>query len=213
MLPSLIHELQGDLVAIRDTALIVSRLDDLKEIKHATRRLDASANGLMNTLDRFISISRTRRSVPDRNLYEIIDDAVFGLSHEAKRNGCVIETKFSQNKLRTLVPSDMREAILCLLHNAIESGTERVKVEVFESDNSVKLEIADYGSGVDEAFANRIFEFGFTTKVSRFGMGLTLAKDLVKKADGAIRLERHCNPTVFSIVFNRIEGGGSNETS
>ncbi len=50
------------------------------------------------------------------------------------------------------------------------------------------LRVRDNGPGIDPALLDRIFEPFFTTKGSRgSGLGLAMARDAVRRHDGAIR--------------------------
>jgi signal transduction histidine kinase len=55
----------------------------------------------------------------------------------------------------------------------------------------VKLEVADDGPGIPEAFIERVFEPFFTTKVTGTGYGLYLASEILREQGGRLTVNNH----------------------
>lgn len=77
-------------------------------------------------------------------------------------------------------PSQIQQVILNLLKNAAQAiGNEttkpEIRVRVFPLDDQVCVQIADNGSGMDEATCKRAFEPFYTTKAVGVGTGLGLS--------------------------------------
>jgi signal transduction histidine kinase len=106
-------------------------------------------------------------------------------------------------------PSQMRQLVLSLVNNAVEAmGQEERSLSistglqsidrVFMSEaylvpdeiesRYVALDVADTGSGMDEATLERIFEPFFTTKFMGRGLGLAAVLGIVRGHRGAIRV-------------------------
>jgi signal transduction histidine kinase len=86
----------------------------------------------------------------------------------------------------------LEQVILNLVMNAIESmnlavepRVRSIKSETTEH-NSVRVSIADIGSGIDPANLNRIFQPMFTTKARGMGMGLSICKSIIESHNGRI---------------------------
>jgi PAS domain S-box-containing protein len=97
-----------------------------------------------------------------------------------------------------------------LLNNAIQhhdSATPHVWVEVCFEEDSVTVEIADDGPGIDPAIRDRLFEAETKGLDSTgTGMGLYLVHQLVEIYDGSIRVEENSpRGTRFVLTFPLVE--------
>ena len=94
-----------------------------------------------------------------------------------------------------------------ILSNAIEYSPENEKVIILvtEKEHSIKFDISDSGSGMDENAKKRLFtsyslDLGKEKKST--AMGLYIARKLVEKLNGKIRLESSGEEgTTFSVEF------------
>ena len=97
--------------------------------------------------------------------------------------------------------SHLRDVFENLIQNAMQampsSGTLTVEASLTEEAigrhaSQIEIRISDTGAGVPPENRDRIFDFGFTTKLSEesthFGFGLWLAQSIVKFHKGSIRL-------------------------
>ena len=77
-----------------------------------------------------------------------------------------------------------------LVKNAIQAVPEvaspRILVSVSSENDFVKLSVADNGIGIQDEFADKIFEPKFTTKSSGMGLGLGMVKNIVETYKGSI---------------------------
>ena len=80
-----------------------------------------------------------------------------------------------------------------LIKNAIQAIPDNVegliKIELFTSENIVKVKVADNGKGISDELKDKLFTPNFTTKTSGMGLGLTIAKNIVENANGTIWFE------------------------
>ena len=124
-------------------------------------------------------------------------------------------------------PTEVSQVLMNLCTNAVhaigeEAGVLEVGLEAITLDKNsvakyeglnpghfVKLTVRDTGHGIDPEIIARIFDPYFSTKslAERTGMGLAIVYDIVKKHDGAIRVESEVwKGTVFEVVFPLLEG-------
>ncbi|NOX50066.1 MAG: HAMP domain-containing histidine kinase [Gammaproteobacteria bacterium] len=102
--------------------------------------------------------------------------------------------------------SALSAALETLLENAIEHGASEVKLWLqdspLESDNQICLLIEDNGTGISKGNKDRIFEPFFTTRRESggTGLGLTIARTLVRQAQGELCLVNEL-PTTFQITL------------
>jgi signal transduction histidine kinase len=87
--------------------------------------------------------------------------------------------------------AQIQQVITNLLLNAAdacEKGGE-VSVGVSSRNGLVRIEVADQGTGMSAAEAERAFEPFFTTKARGTGLGLPICKRIIEAHDGRITLE------------------------
>lgn len=95
-----------------------------------------------------------------------------------------------------------------LVKNAIDSmeGKGDIKLHISETANHVKITISDTGKGISKNLHQKIFSPGYTTKKRGWGLGLSLAKRIVKDYhDGKIFVLKSeiGKGTTFAIVLKK----------
>ena len=90
-------------------------------------------------------------------------------------------------------PGLLSQAFFNIMQNAFQSRSEGLQVRVSSryADDEIVIAIADNGCGIAAANLTRIFEPFFTTREvgCGTGMGLTVAREIVKGAGGSIEVE------------------------
>lgn len=92
------------------------------------------------------------------------------------------------------------EAVDALLINAIEASPRgsTVTVTVSDDDDQGEVIVADQGSGISPEDLPRVFHLGFSRR-DRAGIGLTVAKQIVKGHGGSITVESKPGATSFRL--------------
>lgn len=99
------------------------------------------------------------------------------------------------------------EAITNLLKNAIEHSKEKGDIIITYEQNKVyaKIEITDYGTGIEEQDLSHIFERFYKGKNSSnesVGIGLALAKSIIESNNGYIQVDSELEKgTTFVIKY------------
>ncbi len=87
----------------------------------------------------------------------------------------------------------MTRALVCLLENAIQAvpaGTAaELSIACGITSGQIELVIADNGQGITEEASQQAFEPLFSTKNFGAGLGLPIAREIVKNHKGALNLE------------------------
>lgn len=89
----------------------------------------------------------------------------------------------------------LQEVWLNLIQNAIKFSFPQgiIKINLYKVNNFAKIEITDYGIGIDEADKTRIFERFYKGDKSRSkegnGLGLVIVKKIVELSNGKIYFE------------------------
>ncbi len=90
----------------------------------------------------------------------------------------------------------LQQAILNLVLNAFDAVSEResvreVSISIGGDKAEARLAVRDSGSGIDPAMIAQIFEPFFTTKPKGMGMGLAIARSIIKAHGGQLSARRN----------------------
>ena len=92
--------------------------------------------------------------------------------------------------------------------NAVEAMPDggMLSISVEQTDETLRLEIADTGSGIGEEKAMKIFEPFYTTKEQGLGLGMPYSKKITDQHGGTISLSSQLGKgTAITIVIPRKE--------
>ena len=101
------------------------------------------------------------------------------------------------------------ELVSILIDNAISHGKDnsKIKVNLLVSKNEIKLEIINEGESIPESEYEKIFERFYRSdqsrnrKSGRYGLGLSIAKNIVESHNGNIRAYSKDGYTTFEVKF------------
>jgi signal transduction histidine kinase len=83
------------------------------------------------------------------------------------------------------------QALSNLILNALQAscGGGRVEVRAGRSDGRLRIEVQDWGEGMDEQTAQQVFNPFFTTRESGTGLGLSIVHRIVESHGGSIEVK------------------------
>ncbi len=99
------------------------------------------------------------------------------------------------------------EAITNILKNCVEHSKDNSKIDISYEENKLysKIEIKDYGVGIEKEDLPHIFERFYKGKNSSsesVGIGLALAKSIIESNNGYVSVESEVNKgTIFTIKY------------
>ncbi len=98
--------------------------------------------------------------------------------------------------------------LINLLYNSIDAIKENgvIKISTQETnDNMLKIYVSDNGCGIDSDNTQKIFDDGYTSKLTGSGLGLFISKDAMKEQYGDLNLvSSDKNGTTFEISVPKI---------
>lgn len=100
-----------------------------------------------------------------------------------------------------------------LIKNAVDAmdGKGKISLKLFMENGHIVLDVADTGKGIPKSEHGDIFNPGYTTKKRGWGLGLSLAKRIIKDYHGGKIFVKHSSPgkgTTFRIVLKKSEHEG-----
>ena len=188
------HEIKNPLASIKGAADILTDDDtsgaDREEFKgilrNEVKRIDA-------TVGEFLEFARAKETKLEKlDLSQTLRATLRQIEAQAKRHGLSIEAKLQEGIVVNGDSEKLHQMILNLILNAIQASREGDAIRVTlnnRNDNTVRLAIADSGTGISEAAMERVFDPFFTTKSSGAGLGLAVVKDIVDSHFGDIVIE------------------------
>jgi signal transduction histidine kinase len=185
MLGAIGHDLRTPLAALR------VRVESVEDETDRTRMAETIAE-MNRTLDDILSLARLGR--PSEALTEVdlaaLVDAVVEDFRDLGQDVGFEEAARLRMRLR---PSLIRRAIRNLIENAVKYGGG-AEVRVVPGATSVLIEVADRGPGIPEGRLADVFDAFTRLETSRnretggIGLGLALARTIVREAGGDVRL-------------------------
>ncbi|MFZ9035755.1 MAG: ATP-binding protein [Francisellaceae bacterium] len=191
------HELKTPLAALKTQAEVALNLDDIDEVKERIKRIIKGANRYSYIIDQLLTLSRLepQQELPDQkfiNFNQLTENelAVLALSALEKE----IELAFMPSTQKaTVYGSEALLSVLVrnLIDNAIRYTPEAGKVTIYTyvTNKNIIFEVIDSGIGVRVEKLNRIFDRFYRqagTGEAGSGLGLSIAKEIVRLHDGRI---------------------------
>jgi signal transduction histidine kinase len=127
-----------------------------------------------------------------------------------------LQLSFADAKFDIAMPKDLslyadREQfyriLTNLLRNAAQAGAAHITISAPPDHDSIKIRIADDGPGIKPTARERLFQpFIGSARKGGTGLGLTIARDLLRAHDGDIQLlETGDKGTIFELTIPRPE--------
>jgi signal transduction histidine kinase len=193
------HGIRNPLASIRSSAELITAdlapggsartaLESARDITHEVDRLEGWVRGLLTYAQ------PARGPLEDVPLAEVVRSSLDGFAREFDRRGIVASVELP------CTPPTIRgnrallaEVLNNLVSNAIDAmpsgGTLRVVAEPPDGDHRVRVAIVDSGVGISPERLREVFAPFFTTKGRGIGLGLPLARRILRRCGGDIELE------------------------
>ena len=185
MLGAIGHDLRTPLAALR------VRIESVEDDTDRARMADTIAE-MNRTLDDILSLARMGRPsepLTDVDLAALVDAVV----EDFRDLGQDVAFEEAPRLAMRLRPSLIRRAIRNLIENAVKYGGG-AEVRLVAEATRVAIEVADRGPGIPEERLADVFEAFTRLETSRnrdtggIGLGLALARTIVREAGGDVRL-------------------------
>ncbi|MDG5815097.1 ATP-binding protein [Chitinispirillales bacterium ANBcel5] len=223
---NIVPELRGDFLTLKKVATVAqnnldnttkqnfehlmeeyqldTHLDEVDEVFNYVDKALSKARKTANSLKVF---ARTSGNDSDTllNLKSVINDAIELIPAKYLSTVNVVVEVPDEIELR-INRVEFQQILLNLLNNAIEAcnNNKNIRVEAQRSAGKIVVSVRDWGKGISFEHEKSIFRPFFTTKDTHLhtGLGLTVAKELIKKYGGEIVFESgNKSGTVFTIIM------------
>lgn len=193
MASAVAHGIRNPLASIRSSAEVALEENSpfratAEEIIHQTDRIE---DWIRELLVYSKPVSGTPASI---RINDLIQSTLESLDREIKKRN--VKSTLTLEPASPLVHADenlLRHVLISLIANALDAmpkgGELTVSGRIEKSAGRVEISIKDTGNGIPRERMDKIFKPFYTTKPKGMGVGLSLAKRIIERHGGALRLE------------------------
>ena len=189
------HELNNPLFGIIGLGEVIQDEQDLEQMKACARDIVAHGRRMAAIIRDFTGV--TTREASDKavqvHMEEVMDQALTTAQTNADMNHIVVHKTYGSKAALLVLPDQLRQALVNLLVNAAQAmkGTGTLRLATSQSEHAVTATITDSGPGISKLHLSKIFDPFFTTKGQGegSGLGLTVARRIIRKFGGDIRID------------------------
>ena len=204
------HELKTPL------AVMMASIDCLEVNKKNEKwinNLKSESDRMSNLITRLLDLSKTeylkKENFSSNDISMIIEKRALIFESLAYEKNITIETNIAEKVNFVCHKESIDELISILIDNAISHGKEntKIKVNLTCEKSEIKLEVINEGEPIPSDECEKIFERFYRNdkshnrKSGRYGLGLAIAKNIVKAHNGNIRAYSKNGYTTFEVKF------------
>lgn len=205
------HELRTPLTSLK-SEIEVNLRDKKLTLVQAKKLLESNleeVNNLQYLSDNLMTLAQSHKpngiKMEKVSLLKISEDAVKKVEKMAKKKNIQIDNKIEDTSLLGDRQS-LTELLVIFLDNAVKYSEDGTVVELSskKSGNSVSIEIKDRGVGIEKQDLPFLFDRFYRADKARskdgFGLGLSIAKEIVDKHNGTINVKSQISKGTTFIV-------------
>jgi two-component system osmolarity sensor histidine kinase EnvZ len=183
MLAGVSHDLRTPLTRLK---LTLAMLPDRDDLRHDVADMAADVAEMERMVSGYLAFARGERTEQAQpvNLATLLDDVVAG----ARRTGAAVTLTVPADLVLPLRADAIRRAITNLVENACRHA-RRVTVSAEERNRAAYISVDDDGPGIPAERRESVFRPFESDTSGGTGLGLTIARDIVRAHGGDITLE------------------------
>ena len=175
------------------------------DVKAGLDTISDSSKNLIKFVETYRELSGVARPLKKAIELQELIDKVIGLDKELLAAHSAICT-YTPEEPDLMVYADegqIYQILINLIKNALQAGAKHISITgKMGNEDDVILRIANDGEPIPVAAQEQIFVPFYTTKKEGSGIGLSLARQIMRQHNGSIDLVKSdVNETVFQMVF------------
>ncbi len=210
MASAVAHGIRNPLASIRSSAEVA--LEESPPFRATAEEIIHETDRIEDWIRELLVYSKPPSGNPASiQINGLIQSTLDSLDREIKKRNVKLTQKLDPSS--PLVHADeglMRHVIISLIANSLDAmpdgGELTVSSRIEKSDSRVEVVINDTGCGIPIEQMGKIFKPFYTTKSKGMGVGLSLAKRIIERHGGTLRLESEA--AVGTTVFMHIPLAG-----
>jgi signal transduction histidine kinase len=202
---TIMHEINNPLEAISNlNYLLQSDADDAESVRRYSQQIDEQLAVLIRIARQTLSFYRPAAEKSPVAASSLAEAALRIHKKNIAAKRIHLNVRVPNDVCMDVHPGEMLQVMSNLIANAVDAlpveGALYLRGRC--SDRRVHILVADAGSGIPEAIADKIFDPFFTTKQDKgTGLGLAISKAIVEKHRGQIRLRSSTRPGRSGTAF------------
>ena len=208
------HELKTPLAVMMAN---IDCLDVNKKNEKWINNLKSESDRMSNLITRLLDLSKTeylkKENFSNNDISMITEKRALTFESLAYEKNITIETNITEKVNAFCHKESIDELVSILIDNAISHGKENslIQVNLTNDKSEIKLEITNEGEPISTDECEKIFERFYRSdkshnrKSGRYGLGLAIAKNIVKAHNGNIRAYSKDGYTTFEVKFKKNE--------
>ena len=216
---SIAHEIRNPLMAIRTFATMIGTNGGDAQFQEAFEEVvPAEVDRINSLVDRFINYAKPSSEQQEVvAVKDLVADCLYLTHPVAKRSPIRFVVETEENLHIRVAANQMKQVIINIIINGIESMERRVKLSPPEDKLTMEiravsqppyavLTIRDEGTGMSPEELAHCLDPYFTTKSTGTGLGLTLSRNLVSRNGGELSIESQVmDHTTITMKFLEIK--------
>ena len=175
------------------------------DIKAGLETISDSSKNLIDFVQTYRQLSGVAKPVRKALDLQELMDGVIGLNSEFAA-ACGAECRYHPEEPDLMIYADegqISQILINLIKNALQAGAKNVDISArMGKDDDVVVLVANDGEPIPAAAQEQIFIPFYTTKKEGSGIGLALARQIMRNHNGSIELDSSIpGRTVFRLVF------------
>ena len=175
------------------------------DIKAGLETISESSKNLISFVQTYRQLSGVAKPVRKALELQEFVDGVIALNSEFVAS-CGAECSYSPEEPDLMVYADegqISQIFINLIKNALQAGARHIDISArMGKDDEVIIQVANDGAPIPAESQEQIFVPFYTTKKEGSGIGLALARQIMRNHNGTIDLLRSdADKTVFQLVF------------
>ena len=199
------HELKTPVATVAVAIEALKNFNAIDDPMRTKEYLDISSNELqrLNLLvDKVLKLSMFENKEVELkyesvDLKQIVDEVVGSLKLQFEKQGALVTVTSSGNLHIQGDQLNLQSVVFNLLDNALKYGEKVpiINIMLEEKQDSVELQIADNGIGIEPEYKEKVFEkffripHGDTHNAKGYGLGLSYTAQVIQKHHGTIVME------------------------
>ena len=205
------HEIKTPISSIQGFAKLLEADDLIKEERKEYAEI------IKEESDRLLYLSTNILKLAKlENQERIMNKTKFNIAEQIRRTISVLEQKWKEKNIKFNVSLKEQEFLgekdlmyqvwMNIIENSIKFSKQdgQIDVKMKTNQDSIIVEIKDYGIGMEEEEAKKIFDRFYQVDKSHTkpgaGLGMTIAKIIVELSDGKIEVKSKLNESTTFIV-------------